>query len=129
MKKQLRLILGKVYRVPVIGYLLEMLVIAIRLPSFRARVRKLEGKLSRPDYDVSSDNLSDHVAAFRQHLPAFVSAIGSVRELSDQVERLRTSTQALEAAVHERDERIRLLEQTIAETRVRERGPGAADRV
>jgi hypothetical protein len=135
MKKQLRLVLGKVYRVPVFGYLLEIFVVAIRLPLLRARVRRLEERLYRrrpPEnrngarwldgYDISSNDLSEHVAAFRQHLPAFVSAISSVRSLSQQVAQMTKATQNLEVALSERDERIQLLEQIVAEMRGGEGG-------
>jgi hypothetical protein len=128
MNKQLRVVLGKVYRIPVIGYLLEVVVIAVRLPALRARLRKLEESTSRPrqtktqgkghgpgDYVASSDQLSDHVAAFRQHLPALVRAIGSVGELSHQVAQLQAITRDLEAAARESDERIQRLERIISE--------------
>jgi 2-polyprenyl-3-methyl-5-hydroxy-6-metoxy-1,4-benzoquinol methylase len=109
-------LLGRIYRVPMIGYLLEMLVGVLQLPALMANQRKLEAyAASQQDLlaerleDIShrSDLIREESQAISQKIARFhqqqmKAVVKEMNELIEDQNRLKKNVSDHIAAMHER---------------------------
>lgn len=88
------------YGVPILGYLLVLLVGIVTLPRTVERVRALSrGAKNQRRVMRRAIKANDTALALKRHLPAFMTAISSVKALASHVAKTETALLALEAKV------------------------------
>lgn len=87
MRKSLKPAVAVLYRIPVVGYLLRILAGIFGLPRLRAKSRGFNKQIAALDQGVRVN--AWEVTALKQHLPAFLNAVGSVGALGYQVAELK----------------------------------------
>ena len=99
MKKSLKAAVDVLYRVPVIGYLLQILIGFFGLPQLRAKSRKLNAKSRKlkaesrrlnEQISALSRGLNEQVSALRQEVKVKTEALGTgARDTSGEVAALK----------------------------------------
>jgi len=84
---------ARLFAVPLLGYALRILVGVLKLPRFNMHLRRLDEGVRRLETSITDHALDARVAAleraWRQHIPAFLNAVGTVPALASELSRLR----------------------------------------
>jgi hypothetical protein len=85
----------KIYRIPVVGYVLHLVAAFFRLPRNDARIKELRVRLAELSAAVdrasaqSEAARSESMGPLKQHLPALLNALETVPALAHEIARAR----------------------------------------
>ena len=126
---------ARLYAIPLLGYALRILVGILKLPRFNMHLRRLDEMVRRLDemvrrleasttgnthVNAASAPLDARVAAlegaWRQHVPAFLNAVGTVPALAGELSRLRALMEQAAVRLDNSDASIRAIRDRIEST-------------